>query len=75
MSTIHRLRSDGQELHDLPLATVLAASRAAGLSAVLIDVLADPTEPAVVRLRAYGRLSAALDGRGRRAEPTLRPAA
>ena len=40
---------------------VVRSARAAGLSDVLINVLADPNEPEVARLRAYGRLTAALD--------------
>ena len=33
---------------------VVRSARSAGLSDVLIDVLADPSQPEVARLRAYG---------------------
>ena len=39
---------------------VVRAARARGLSGVALDVLADPTEPAVARLRAFGNVAAAL---------------
>jgi hypothetical protein len=39
---------------------VVRAARARGLSSVALDVLADPTEPAVARLRAFGNVAAAL---------------
>jgi hypothetical protein len=50
---------------------VVRSARSAGLSDVLIGVLADPSQPEVARLRAYGRLTAALD----RPIPTLRSVA
>ena len=36
---------------------------AAGLSRILVDVLADPTEPEVARLRVFGQVAAALAAR------------
>ena len=50
---------------------VVRSARAAGLSDVLIGVLADPSQPEVARLRAFGRLTAALD----RPVPILRSVA
>ena len=44
-----------------PSVDVVRAARAHGLSAVLVDVLADPGQPEVARLRAFGRIAAALD--------------
>jgi hypothetical protein len=39
---------------------VVRAARAHGVSRVAAEVLADPTEPAVARLRAFGSVAAAL---------------
>ncbi len=42
---------------------MVRAARAAGVSPSLVDVLADPTEPEVARLRAFGHVAAALAAR------------
>ena len=86
MSTIHRfppsdwqalaanVAEDGFERHQPTVVEFATAARSAGLSNVLIDVVSDPAEPEVARLRAFGRLAVALaagagDGRRRRVRP------
>ena len=54
------LVSDGFAGHEAAVREVVRAARIARLSTVLVDVLADPREPEVARLRAFGRLSARL---------------
>lgn len=56
---------------------VAARARDAQLSPVLIDVLVDPSQPEVARLRAFGKLTAALGNVAHRQapRPKLRPAA
>jgi hypothetical protein len=57
------LASDGFTGHELAIRQVVRAARAAGPSRVphpLVDVLADPAEPEVARLRAFGRIAVAL---------------
>jgi hypothetical protein len=39
---------------------VVRSARAAGISRTLVDVLADPAEPEIARLRAFGRVATAL---------------
>ena len=53
-------------------ACVAQAARAQGVSPVLVDILADPGQPEVARLRAFGRVAAALTF-GRATAPTARP--
>lgn len=48
---------------DLAVGAVVRAARTAGLNPVLVDVLGDPAEPEVARLRAFGRLASLLSGR------------
>lgn len=55
------------------LETFVAEVRALDIDAVLVDVLADPAQPEVARLRAFGRIASMLDAGAQR--PTLRPAA
>jgi hypothetical protein len=57
------LESRGFEGHEVAVRQVVRSARAAGLSRTLVDVLADPTEPEVARLRAFGRVAAALSAR------------
>ena len=47
------------------IASAVAAARAAGLSHVLVDVLADPTQPEVARSRALALVGRALADVGR----------
>jgi hypothetical protein len=54
------LDSRGFEGHEVAVRQVVRAARAAGLSRTLVDILADPTEPEFARLRAFGRVAAAL---------------
>jgi hypothetical protein len=54
------LESRGFEGHEVAVRQVVRSARAAGLSRTLVDVLADPTEPEVARLRAFGHVAAAL---------------
>jgi hypothetical protein len=39
---------------------VVRSARALGLSPTLVDILADPTEPEVARLRAFGHVATTL---------------
>jgi hypothetical protein len=57
------LASDGIAGHELAIRQVVRAARTAGPSRVprtLVDVLADPGEPEVARLRAFGTIAVAL---------------
>lgn len=47
------------------------AARWAGASEVLIEVLVDPTEPAVARERAYAKLTSRIVGHGLDREPIV----
>lgn len=51
---------DGIAAHEDEAEQVVAAARRAGLSPVLVGVLADRTEPAPARTRSFGRLAMAL---------------
>lgn len=53
------------------LTQFVAAARVAGASEVLIDVLVDPTEPAVARERAYGKLVVRILGHSLREETAI----
>jgi hypothetical protein len=52
--------SDGFAGREHALREVAATARAQGLPAVLTGILADPTEPEVARLRAFGRIATLL---------------
>ena len=39
---------------------MIRAARVLGVSRTVVDVLADPAEPEVARMRAFGRVAAAL---------------
>jgi len=60
------LASDGFVGHEADVRQVVRTARQEGVSPVLVGVLADPQEPAVARLRAFGRVAAAIDERARR---------
>ena len=60
------LASDGVTGHEAAVREVARTARRAGVSPVLVGLLADPRQPEVARLRAYGRIAARLvaaDGR------------
>ena len=69
------LASHGLVGHEAAVAAVSRAARSAGLSPVLVDVLADADAPEVARLRAFGMLTARLAGVAGRVpnEAALRP--
>jgi|HigsolmetaAR202D_1030399.scaffolds.fasta_scaffold33392_2 hypothetical protein len=54
------LASDGFAGRDAAVRQVVVAARAAGVPAALVDTLADARRPEPVRLRAFGRIAAAL---------------
>ena len=54
------LASHGFVGHETAVDAVCRAARSAGLSAVLVDVLADRHAPDVARLRSFGMLTAHL---------------
>jgi hypothetical protein len=54
------LGSDGIDGHEDSFRHVVSSAHAAGVSSVLIEILADPTQPEIARLRAFGRVAAAL---------------
>jgi hypothetical protein len=57
------LASDGIAGHELAIRQVVRAARTAGPSRVprtVVDVLADPAEPEVARLRAFGTIALAI---------------
>jgi hypothetical protein len=54
------LASDGFVGRENAVRQVVRTARSRGVPSVLIDVLADPSEPAVARLRAFGRVAAML---------------
>jgi hypothetical protein len=79
MSTPHltdlanSLASDGFSGHERAVRAVVREARARGVSPALVSVLADPLAPEAARLRAFGRVTVALDAR--RTVPRVRPAA
>ena len=54
------LASDGFVGRESAVRQVVRTARSQGVPSVLIDVLADVTQPAVARLRAFGRVAALL---------------
>ena len=50
---------DGIASHEAALARVVTWARTMGFDPVLLDVLADPTEPPIARERAFGALTRA----------------
>jgi hypothetical protein len=79
MSTPHltdlavHLASDGFGGHERAVRAVVREARAQGVSPALVSILADPREPEVARLRAFGRVAVALDAR--QSTQRIRPAA
>jgi hypothetical protein len=57
------IESHGLVGHESAIEAVCGAARTAGLSPVLVDVLADPHQPEVARVRAFAMLTARLAGR------------
>jgi hypothetical protein len=68
------LASDGFTGRDADVRRVVSAARAAGVPAALVDTLADHRLPAPVRLRAFGRVAAALTAISDTPAPTSRAA-
>ena len=64
------IESHGLVGHESAIDAVCRAARSAGLSPVLVDVLADPHQPEVARVRAFGMLTARLAGAS---APSRRP--
>ena len=60
------LESDGIRGHEVSIRQVVRSARAAGVSSVAVDILADPSEPEVARLRAFGQVASALAASGDR---------
>jgi hypothetical protein len=54
------LSSDGFAGHEESILQVVRWARAARVSPVVVDILADPSEPEVARLRAFGHVATAL---------------
>jgi hypothetical protein len=54
------LASGGFERHEVAIRQVVRWARAAGVSTVLVGILADRSEPEVTRLRAFGQVAATL---------------
>ncbi len=69
----HDLADGGIEGRELAVRRVVRAAQAVGVSPTLVDLLADPTEPEVARLRAFGLIATALaeTARSRRADGGL----
>jgi len=54
------LASDGFVGRENAVRQVVRTAHSRGVPAVLTEVLADPSQPAVARLRAFGRIAALL---------------
>ena len=54
------LASDGFVGRENAVRQVVRTARSQGVPSVLTEVLADPSEPAAARLRAFGRVAALL---------------
>jgi hypothetical protein len=54
------LEQDGFQGHELSIRQVAHSACAAGVSPVIVAILADPSEPEVARLRAFGRVATEL---------------
>ena len=69
------LAASGFAGHDAAIRSIVHAARARGVSPVLVGILADPREPEVARLRAFGRVAAALSSPPLTIAPVTRTAA
>ena len=67
------LASDGFGGHEHAVRSVVRSARDRGVAPTLVAVLADPRQPEVARLRAFGRIAVALAEAP--AAPRVRPAA
>jgi hypothetical protein len=54
------LASEGFDGREHAVRQVVRTARAAGLPSTLVGIVADPTQPEVARLRAFGRVAALL---------------
>jgi hypothetical protein len=70
----HALATDGIGPHEVGLRLTARWGRAAGVSTVLVDLLTDPKAPEVARMRAFGKVAAALAAPVPVAERALRVA-
>jgi hypothetical protein len=68
------LASDGFAGRESAVRQVVRAARAAGVTAVVVDTLADPAQPEAARLRAFGRVAPALAANAAAAPLTSRAA-
>jgi hypothetical protein len=57
----HAVVADGVAAHAAALNQLVAVAYAAGVSTTLIGIVGDRTQPEVARLRALGRILAALE--------------
>ena len=70
------LASDGFAGHEAAIRDVVRSARAHGVASVLVDILADPSQPEVARQRAFGTVAASLSfGRRTMLPATARTAA
>ena len=67
------LASDGFGGHEHAVHSIVRSARERGVSPTLVAILADARQPEVARLRAFGRIAAALAETP--AAPRIRPAA
>ena len=67
------LAADGFDGHEQAVRNVVRSARERGVSPTLVAILADPREPEVARLRAFGRVAADLEATS--TAPRIRPAA
>lgn len=70
----HALAADGIGPHEVGLRQTARWARAAGVSSVLVDLLTDTEAPEVARMRAFGKVAAALAAPAPVAERALRVA-
>jgi hypothetical protein len=68
------LEDGGIAGQELAVRRVVWAAQAARVSPTLVGVLADPAEPEIARLRAFGRIATALAETARRASEGLQAA-
>lgn len=54
------VENDGIDAHEEAASIVAEAARDKGLRPILVDILADRSEPSAARVRAFGRLAFAL---------------
>ncbi|MET0146688.1 MAG: hypothetical protein ABW328_18145 [Ilumatobacteraceae bacterium] len=60
LDLVSDLESGDFAAHDAAVRDVIRAARARNVSPVLVEVLGDPREPPIARLRAFGTIASAL---------------